>query len=197
MFIATDIAIGRTVSCIPINHPFIDNVTSSGGIPQTHILKYMDAASVTSALGSMMPRKSCNKGLRTATMTIPRRNAIDTARQKTVLHLSGFREPYASAVSPVVPILRKPHSHRMTLKIVPPAATAARKMPLPRCPVIAVSQSPSKGTVILLAIAGNASRKMVRSICVYPVFFTHAKLIIRVKDNNKGRMIFVPSEIFR
>lgn len=110
-----------------------------------------------------MPRNKESRGLRKQRIRRPIRVASETERQRIRETAPGARLPSASAVRPVVAMRRKPHIQRITLKTVPPAATAARKVPLPRCPVMAVSHSPRRGTVILLAMAGRASMSMRRS----------------------------------
>ena len=101
-------------------------------------------------------------GWRTATMRSPATRARMTAREKTQLILLGSAAPWASAVSPVVPMRRNPNTQKTTLSIMPPAAMAAMYASEPRWPVTAVSHSPSRGTVMLLAMAGRASAKILR-----------------------------------
>ncbi len=81
-----------------------------------------------------------------------------TARENTVRSATASSAPKACAVSPVVPIRRKPNSQNVTLIIIDPTAMAPMKLSAPRWPAIAVSHKPSSGTVILLSIAGTLSR---------------------------------------
>lgn len=121
-----DISIGRMVSCMPINHPLMDKVMRRGGIPHAHIEKYNEAALEVSSPGEIMPINKSNRGSRMIITNSPNIAARETDRQNIILVAPFFWEPKASAVSPVVPILKKPQSHNITLNIVPPAATAAK-----------------------------------------------------------------------
>ena len=66
------------------------------------------------------------------------------------------------AVSPPVAMRRNPNTQYITLNIIPPTAMAPIYAAAPRCPTIAMSISPSRGTVILLIIAGTA----ISNICL-------------------------------
>ena len=64
--------------------------------------------------------------------------------------------PQVCAVMPDVLMRRNPKFQYTRLNIIAPTATAPINTLSPRCPAMAVSTSPNRGTVMLAIIAGNA-----------------------------------------
>ena len=66
------------------------------------------------------------------------------------------RRPRACAVSPLVPMRRKPNTQYTRLNTIDPTAMAPMYVALPMWPTMAVSTSPSSGTVMFVTMAGSA-----------------------------------------
>lgn len=157
IFMEMDITMGCTVFCMPINHPLIDSTHSSGGIPIAQIWKYSVLSALVSSEGEITVTRISEIGFLNIRINSPMSKAVPMDLANIEVWRTISFAPYASAVSPEVPIRKNEHSHKMTFSIVLPAAIAAINTALPRCPEMAVSHNPSNGTVMFVAIAGRDS----------------------------------------
>src|SRR5438105_9015747 len=66
--------------------------------------------------------------------------------------------PRACAVSPAVPMRKKPKLQKMKSKIIAQAAIAPNRCAWPSLPITAASATPSKGDVRWASVIGSASR---------------------------------------
>ena len=99
-------------------------------------------------------------------------NAVDSPSSLALSLKSPL--PHVWAVIPDVLMRRNPKFQYTKLNIIAPTATAPMNTLSPKCPAMAVSTSPSSGTVMLATIAGNAILKISRftpqRYCFLPFF---------------------------
>lgn len=71
-----------------------------------------------------------------------------------------FFLPYAWAVNPLVPILKKPNPQKIIWKIIFPMAMAPRYFSDFKCPIMPISINPRRGMLIFEIILGMANENI-------------------------------------
>ena len=181
------------LSCMPMNHPRKAIRLSVAGAAQTLMKKYSLARETTSRLLLTSRRASLAKG-HCRSRTAAAKSSARPRPRPSILPHSRFAScpmalalPKAWAVSPPVPVRRKPKFQYSRLNIMPPTDIAPRKAADPaapgRCPATAVSTSPTSGTVRFARMLGMASLSIslsnaerMRLLPEFGVFFQHPEV---------------------
>ena len=129
------------------------------GAPQMRICRYCRDNASTSAEAGATANAPRISGPCSATKATPARPPTISARSRMALRSTPSPAPCACAVSPEVPIRRKPKTQYRVANTTAPNPTAPIGAASPNCPTTPVSTAPNKGTVALDNTIGTAMRR--------------------------------------
>ena len=99
-----------------------------------------------------------------ARISKPSAKPMPSARSSSASTSARSPEPLACAVSPVIPMRRKPKAQKISEMIVAPSATPAKATASPVLPITAVSTSPTSGMDAWPSMIGQACAKMLARV---------------------------------